>query len=474
MFWLNSKFTSLRWRLAISYAVIAITVTALLTGLAVQTSLNMSLEAQREKALSSMEGIVAAFSHSLKSSADPAQAAQQLGLSAGGRLLWLGPDNRVRVDGYGDGSLSGKLLPLPSQLIEPNILRAAIFDTGERWVAYTVAPLKITDKTSGRLLLIQDLSVLRQEEAQLKHRLWLLGGVFSIIFASFGLLLANSMSRPLEHLTHAIGRLQAGELNQSVAVAGGYEIVTLAKAFNNMSARIAKMDEQRRAFIADAAHELRTPLASLQALAEGMNQNSLTKPKELEAFVRQTERLGRLVDSLLLLARLDNPELKINNVPIRVTNLIEEALWVIKPLAAERQIKIHPAEAKEIWLEGDPDWLHQALVNVLINAVYYSPVGGLVQLKSEAKQGFVYITIQDSGPGVPQHVLAQLATRFYRPATARERNSGGSGLGLSIVKEILGLHRGKLEFASPPGQGLIVRIIVPELPPKALASVTSL
>ncbi|MEG6521982.1 sensor histidine kinase [Desulfotomaculum sp. 1211_IL3151] len=470
MFWQKYKqiidnFTSLRWRLGVSYSVMAIVVTALLTGLAVQTAMTISMSAQKEQALSSITGVATAFADSLGSSLDPAQTAQQLGLAANGRVIWLGPDDRVRVDGYGDARLSGRPFQVPPKLKDPDVKAAEIYDTGQSWVAYTSAPLQIAGKTSGRLLLIQDLAALRQEYALLKQRLWLLGGVLSLIVAGIGIFLAGTMSRPLEALTHAIQKIRYGELQQSVPVSGSKEIVSLTEAFNQMTARVAKLDEQRRTFVANAAHELRTPLASLQALAEGMPQESVPKPEEMDAFVRQTERLGRLVDSLLQLARLDNPELQLNRFPIRVPNLIEEALWVVKPLAVARQLKLEIEADKELWIEGDPDWLHQAFVNVLSNAVYYTPIGSQVRLGMETKQGYVHIVIEDTGTGVSLDVLAQLGTRFYRPAAARERNSGGAGLGLSIVKEVLRLHQGRLEFASPPGKGLMVKLIVPEIAP---------
>ncbi|WP_170291687.1 sensor histidine kinase [Heliobacterium mobile] len=436
--------------------------------------MNKSMASQKEKSLSSIAGIEAAFSNSLISSLDPAKSAKQLGLSAGGRIFWLGPDDRVRVDGYGDTSLSGRLLPLPSQLQNPTATNTDIFDSGESWIAYTTTPLRIKEKSSGRLLLIQDLSSLRHEYDELRQRLWLLGGMVSIIIAALGILLADSMSRPLEELTGAIERVQAGKLKQSVPVTGSLETVALAEAFNKMAARVASLDEQRRAFIADAAHELRTPLASLQVLAEGINQNAGANPKELNAFVRQTDRLSRLVNSLLLLARLDNPEFHITKVPLLVTNLIEEAIWVIKPLAAERQIKLNIESSGEILIVGDPDWLHRALINVLSNAVYYTPVGGLIHLKAELKHSLAYIIIKDSGPGVSPEVLAQLGTRFYRPTAARERSSGGTGLGLSIVKEILNIHKGQLEFLSSPDGGLIVRMIIPVISSEVSNSVTTL
>lgn len=450
------RFSSLRWRLSLSYAVMAVVVTALLTGLAVHTAATISITAQKESALSAIAGVSAGFSDALSTTSDPALIARQQGLAAGGRVLWLGPDGRVQVDGWGNGSLSGRFLPLPPSLTNSAVQQVVICNTGDNWVAYAAAPLLINQHQAGRLLLVRDLSPLRQEIGQLQRRLWLLGGIFTCLLAVVGLFMANSLARPLEFLTGATRRMQAGDLHQSVPATGSREMVSLAVAFNDMAVRVSKLDEQRRAFVADAAHELRTPLASLQVLAEGM---------ELDAFVRQTERLGRLVDELLMLARLDNPELSIVWLPLRVSDVIQEAWWVIKPLAAARQVQLHTEEVnQQLWLQGDPDWLHQAFVNILNNAVRYAPRGGWVRLAVQCREGWLDIIIEDSGVGVPDEVLAQLGTRFYRPSSARERSTGGTGLGLAIVREIMRLHQGRLVFTSPPGQGLIVTMILPAGP----------
>ncbi|BCV22596.1 sensor histidine kinase [Moorella sp. Hama-1] len=473
MSWQNYRpwpggFSSLRWRLSASYAALVLLVTALLTGLAVHTAATISLAAQRERARVAVTGVAAAFAGALgTTTADPAQIARQQGLAAGGRVFWLGPDDRVRVDSAGDARLGGQTLPLPAELADASTPRAEIYNTGTSWVAYASTPLVIAGKPAGRLLLVRDLAALRREFTELRRRLWLLGGILTLAFIGGGFIFANSLARPLERLTLAARRMQAGELHQSVPVEGSGEMVSLATAFNDMAIRVAALDEQRRAFVADAAHELRTPLAALRALAEGMNAGPETGPEGLDGFIRQTERLSRLVDSLLTLARLDNPELHLNLVPIRVSNLIQEACWTIKPLAAARRIELQTADSPgEAWVNGDPDWLHQALVNVFDNAIRYAPSGGWVRSWVRVEGGLVLITIEDAGPGVPAEALDRLGTRFYRPAAARERSSGGSGLGLAIVREVLRRHGGNLSFTCPPGHGLCVTMTLPEASPE--------
>lgn len=177
-------------------------------------------------------------------------------------------------------------------------------------------------------------------------------------------------------------------------------------------------------------------------------------------------RLSRIVDNLLTLAKLDNPELNLQKVPIRVRNLLAEAFWMLKPMAKKRKVQmIFPAELlQEPWILGDPDWLHLALLNVLDNAIRYTPPRGCVRVTVMPAADQVQIHFTDSGPGVPAAALPQLGTRFYRISSARERETGGSGLGLSIVREIVELHAGQLTFASPPDAGLTVTFTLPVTP----------
>lgn len=458
---------SLRGRLSLSYTLIVLVVTGVLTAVAVYTASSISLNAQREESRSAVEGVAIAYADILaNTNADPAEAARQLGIVAGGRIFWLGPDGRVRVDSYGDASLSGNLFPLPPELATGQTQKAEIFSTGKNWVVYAIAPLQIQGQPAGTLLLMRNLSAEQDQLVKLRQRLWLLGAVLALIFMGIGVILAGNLTQPLTYLIGAVREMQSGKLQQSVPAAGSGEIAELNRAFNDMAFQVAQLDQQRRAFIADAAHELRTPLASLHAMAEDMQGRPEALNENLVAFVRQTERLSRLVDSLLTLTRLDNPELKVQFIPLHVNSLINEVLWIIKPLAADQSVEIKATKLDDqAWVKGDPDLLHHALLNLLDNAIRYTPAGGTVSLVIASEAESVFMVFSDSGPGVAAEFLPYLGTRFFRPSVARERKTGGSGLGLAIVKEIVHLHEGELEITSPPGQGLKVSIALPGIKP---------
>lgn len=467
----KQRFNSFRGQLGLSYALLVLVVTVLLTGMAEKTIANRTLRLEQENILHSVEGAAAAFSQALLGpSSDPYEAARQQGLVAGGRLIWLGPDQTVRVDGHRDPRLSGKFLSLPHGLMDDGQSQAEIYHVGDSWQAYAIAPLTVSERPAGYLLLIRDLSFLKLELNELRNRLWLAGGLLSLFFTLVGVMMANSFSKPVERLTKAVERMRSGELKQQVPVDGNFELASLAEAFNEMAASVAGLDEQRRNFIANAAHELRTPLAALQAMAEGMKEEA-SSSKQLEGFIRQIERLTRLVNNLLVLARLDNPQIKLNKVSFPVKMLLDESLWTIKPLAGHLDIVIlTPEEAQSAWIEGDPDWLHQAVVNVLHNAVRHTPAGGTVMLAVTVGNGLVHLSIEDTGSGVDEEVLPFLGTRFYRPSTSRKSKTGGSGLGLAIVKEIVRLHHGQLSFTCPPGKGLRVTLSLPQASPTDLTT----
>jgi signal transduction histidine kinase len=344
--------------------------------------------------------------------------------------------------------------------------RAAIYTADGRWTTWAVAPVTVGERTAGSILLVRDLSAVQTALAQLRARLWAVGALLALLLIPAGMLVARSLSEPLERLTAAVRRMETGELRQSVMTSGSAETTALGGAFNDMASRVAALDEQRRAFVADAAHELRTPLATLQLLADNLVPDADTEPEHLAAIRRQIARLGRLVDDLLTLARLDNPTLQIRREPLRVANLLDEADWTVGPLAARRGIELRRNCGGFEWVYGDPDWLHHSLVNVLDNALRHASDVGWVAVSTSVAGGMVHIRVEDSGPGVPSDVLPRLGTRFFRASAARDRTSGGSGLGLSIVREVMRLSGGTLSFSCEPGHGLCVDLVLPEAPPQ--------
>lgn len=457
-----------RLLLSLTYVGVVLLATALLTGVANRTIAVASLSSERQEALTAVAGVSSAFADALgQTTADPARIAREQGLATNSRVLWLGTDGTVRVDGAEAPVLSGTAVTLPAALVDGEGARAAIYTADGRWTTWAVAPVTVGGRSAGNILLVRDLSSVQAALAQLRVRLWAVGALLALLLIPAGMLVARSLSAPLERLTAAVRRMETGELRQSVAASGSAETTALAGAFNDMTARVAALDEQRRAFVADAAHELRTPLAALQLLADNLVPDTDTEPEHLAAIRRQIARLGRLVDDLLTLARLDNPTLQMRREPLRVDNLLDEADWTVGPLAARRKIEIRRSSGGGEWVYGDPDWLHHSLVNVLDNALRHASDGGWVAVSISVAGAMVRIRIEDSGPGVPADVLPRLGTRFFRASAARDRSSGGSGLGLSIVREVMRLSGGMLSFSCEPGHGLCVDLALPEAPPES-------
>lgn len=453
---------SLLGQLAAAFSGLVLLVTALLTGLAVHAFAASTFAAEQQRALDAVEGAEASLAAAMTAPRfDAGTVAKELGATAGGSLVWIDEGGQVRA-----GALPSPGLPAE---VRDAVVPVALFTAqGSSWAVYASAPLIGPKGPDGEVVLVRSLSPVLGQLRAVQRLLWLLGGALALLGGLSAFLFAESIARPIERLTRAVLRMEAGELRQSVPAAGGRETAALAAAFNRMAARVAALDDQRRAFIAAAAHELRTPLASLHALAEGLlAERGDVDPglrEDLAGMVQETERLGRLVENLLLLARLDSPEMHLANEPLRVADLLRQALWVVSPLAAERGVHLERTmPAAETWVEGDPDWLHRALVNVLDNAIRYTPQGGTVRVEcsGEDAAGTVAITVTDGGSGVPQEHLARLGQRFYRVDRSRGRDTGGSGLGLAIVTDILCRHGGTVSFANAEAGGLRVTLVLP-------------
>lgn len=456
--------------LALINALLALAITAALTGLAVRAATSMTLATETSRLRTAAAGAATVFAGQLSQPLTGLQlpsAVDGEAAATGSRVLWLDASGVLRADSTGASLLLGHALALPPGLREGRA-SAALFTRGGTWTGYAAAPVRVQGHLAGTVVLVHSLGAVQQAVGRLRLRLWALGCLLAALSVLGALAVTALVTAPLAALTRAARAMEQGALGQRVAPGGTMDTAEMAAAFNGMAERVAALDAQRRAFVADAAHELRTPLAALRSLAEALG----TVPQEdvstketretLAAIGRQTERMGRMVESLLTLARLDNPELPLQRQVLRLGDQIGEALWVLTPLARERGIRLEgPGDGADCYVQGDPDWLGMALLNILDNAVRYSPQGGRVQTSCRMESGRCRITVRDDGPGVEAALLPQLGTRFFRPQAGRERSSGGTGLGLAIAREIAEHHGGRLEFRSAPGSGLEVTLDIP-------------
>jgi heavy metal sensor kinase len=289
-----------------------------------------------------------------------------------------------------------------------------------------------------------------------------------------GLFLADRALRPVDRITRTAQAISVGDLDQRIEYLGpADEIGRLAGTLDTMLDRLQAAFESERRFTADASHELRTPLTVIK----GRIGVTLSRPRTAEEYVEalrqieaEADRLGRLSNNLLFLARLEAGGSSWQPEPVDLADLLPAVVELIQPLAEEKRISVGSRIEPALVVQGDPDQLVRLFMNVLDNAVKYTPDGGEIRLWAGRTDGWVRVVIEDSGPGIPPAFLPHLFERFTRADRDRERRQGGAGLGLAIVWEIVRLHGGCLSAVNRPSGGAALTVELPALGNASLAA----
>jgi len=299
-------------------------------------------------------------------------------------------------------------------------------------------------------------STLRMESAAAMLLVVLLSGVMTYW-------LTGKALSPLRKIAGQMETIQAQNLAQPVEVPGTEdEVAHLAKSFNAMLSRLGKSFETQKRFSANAAHELRTPLAVIQARLDLLDRKSKELPgdcaESLEILAAQTERLSHLVEELLQMARLETVQ---KSDQISLPALLEEILCDLEEVAQKNGVKMvqHPSEGE---LVGNDALLYRAIYNVIENSIKYNHTGGRVSAQSNVEKGQIIVTISDSGRGIPAEDQKQVFDPFFRVDKSRSRQMGGCGLGLALTKAIIELHGGQIRIVSSSPKGTTIRIMLPQ------------
>ena len=273
--------------------------------------------------------------------------------------------------------------------------------------------------------------------------------------------LARGMTSPLREMASAARAMAAGDYGRRVTASSQDEVGELARAFNAMAAELAEVDRARRDLVANASHELRTPISALQAVLENVVDGvEPPDPETLRTMLRQVERLSRLVSQLLDLSRLESGAATLERRSFTVAEVLGDAADECRLHAPGVDLQVH-VEPAELSVHGDPDRVHQVVANLLENAVRHSPGGGRVELRAaSAGRGRVTIEVSDEGPGIPDAEAARVFERFYRSDAARSSRQGGAGLGLAIARWIVDLHGGEIrpERRDPHGCRMVITL----------------
>jgi signal transduction histidine kinase len=296
-----------------------------------------------------------------------------------------------------------------------------------------------------------------REMAELHRTGWTLAGVGGgvlLLGLAGGWWLASRAIRPIKDISSTAAKISAGDLSQRIMSSDTEnELGQLALVLNSTFARLEAAFAQQKQFASDAAHELRTPIAVMLTQTQSTLNRDRT-PEEyrqtLEACQRAAQRMRRLIESLLELARLDAGQETMKRLPFDLSETAKDCVEAIRPLAEERQIKVE-CELPPVECFGDPDRLAQVVTNLLTNAVNYNQSTGFVRIEARTHNGSAFLTVSDTGQGIPADELPHLFKRFYRADKAR--TDGRSGLGLAISKAIVEAHGGTIEVISELGKG---------------------
>jgi signal transduction histidine kinase len=257
--------------------------------------------------------------------------------------------------------------------------------------------------------------------------------------------------------------MEVGDYSVRVQARGRDEVGQLAQAFNRMSTELESLERTRRDLVANVSHELKTPIAAIRAhlenLLDGVEEPD---PKTIQIMLTQSERLGRLVEQLLDLSRLDSGEVPLHREQVSVAPLVSRVVSEISVSRQAADVAIERAIPEDLPpLDADEERLHQVLFNLVDNAVRFTPPGGEVTIAADRRNGSVEISVADTGVGIPGEHLPKLFERFYRVDPARSREDGGTGIGLAIARSVVEAHGGHIKAESVPGRGSVFSFDLP-------------
>ncbi len=388
-----------------------------------------------------------------------------------GVALWLvygddRPDFYVS-DGYAisEADLPRVQVALENELLQPH---AAAFQRGDLFLV--TQPVTAADKTPALLVAVTPAASL---ESGWMHLVTAMRGaaLFGLVISlALALLLAGSMARPVIRLTAAAGRMAGGIYDDPPLPAGKDELGRLTRTFNAMRQQVRQSQQRERDFLAGVSHDLKTPLAIIQgyasALTDGAASDDASRLRALSGIQRETERMTRLVATLLELARLQSGLFPFKLVAVEMTVLTRRMLADLAPQAQEKGLCfVDELPAGMPAIQADPAQIERVLLNLLDNAVRFSPQGGAITVGGSGEQGHrVSVWVQDSGPGIPPEALVHVFERFYQADAAHPTGRRGSGLGLTIAREIVIRHGGDIQAESQPGQGAKFTVTLPRSP----------
>ena len=382
-------------------------------------------------------------------------ASSTIAVSKGVGMQVVDIDNKVLFDSTTQiQGVEGVVAPSIAPLQSPeNMARAPIVVNNQ-----AVGSVRVWVYGSDQLLRAAD-----QEFRDKSYQAMILATIVAIVLASIiGFFFARTLVRPIRSLTDTAVAIKEGDLTARTNMEGDDEISQLGQTFDAMAAAVERDRKLERRLTTDVAHELRTPLMAIQATVEAMVDGVLPVDEErLITVDSEVMRLSRLVDSLLKLSRLENRANPNKKEIVNVGEVVSGIIATHEAYVAESGLTLRYKADPDVIILGDPDLIRQATANLISNAVRYTDEGGRIYVRVRRGETMAQIAVQDTGIGLTPDEARMVFERFWRADSGRDRESGGLGVGLTVVKEIVERHNGWVQVEGRKGEGACFTIHIP-------------
>ena len=339
---------------------------------------------------------------------------------------------------------------------------------------YIEMTLRITDpalsdaesETLGVMLVSVSTVEINASKNVLERRGNMILMIVILLILLIGYISATFLVKPFQKITNSIEAITDGYQDESISVDDYLETELIADAFNRLLVRVKTVDDSREEFVSNVSHELKTPLTSMKVLADALNQDPNASLEQYKDFMQdisqEIDRENSIINDLLSLVRMDKKSADLNIEEKNINELLELIIKRLNPIAERANVELILDSFRPITAEVDETKLTLALTNIIENAVKYNkPEGGWVRISLNADRKYFYVTITDSGIGIPQESIDNIFERFYRVDKSHSREIGGTGLGLAITKSAIVMHRGAIRVSSRVGEGSTFSIRIP-------------
>ena len=437
---------SLRFRFFFFLAVLLIVLLLMLNVFPITSSRDTVFQGKE----SSISGQAAILAASLAKLDKPNQASvgevlRLLDISGFERTVVVDDQGVTLYYTYGTAPAENEAQDLDTALQSKTVFRSD-YD-GEAFLSSYAIPISRQGAITGALYLLErDVEravIIMDVESQIR----IISAIIVLTVLALAVIFSSVILRRIHELSNSMRIVAAGDYSHRLQTSGRDELTDLGNEFNSLTQRLDATERERRQFVSDASHELKTPLASIRLLSDSIVQNENIDTETVREFVtdigNEAERLQRTTEKLLDLSRLDD-DIQVMPEPVDVKQVAVDALVFLKPLAKERRIRLRCELEEGCVVMATVDDMFHIIFNLIENAIKYNVDGGSVFVKLEQKEDKVQLTVEDTGIGIPEEDRYNIFTRFYRVDKARSREAGGSGLGLSIVHAAVKAHGGTI------------------------------